>query len=79
MDTTPQDLNHLFEQLGIESSEENIDRFIAESMIPNNVLLYEADFWTESQKSFLKEAIDEDAQWSELIDHLDVLIRRSDT
>ncbi len=52
MDTTPQDLNHLFEQLGIESSEENIDRFIAESMIPNNVLLYEADFWTESQKVF---------------------------
>lgn len=76
MDTTPQDLSHLFEQLGIDNSEDNIDKFIADNQIPNNVLISQANFWNESQKSFLKEAIDEDAQWSELIDHLDVLIRR---
>lgn len=76
MDTTPQDFSHLFEQLGIDSSESNIDKFIAEHKIPNNVLLSQADFWNESQKSFLKEAIEEDAQWSELIDHLDTLMRK---
>ena len=76
MDTTPQDLSHLFEQLGIDNSEDNIDKFIADNQIPKNVLISQADFWNESQKSFLREAIEEDAQWSELIDHLDVLIRR---
>lgn len=76
MDTTPQDLSHLFDQLGIDSSEENIDKFIADNQIPKNVLISQAGFWSESQKSFLREAIDEDAQWSELIDHLDALIRR---
>ena len=76
MDTTPQDLSHLFEQLGLDNSESNIDKFITEHQIPNNVLLCQADFWNESQKSFLKEAIEEDAQWSEVIDHLDALIRR---
>ncbi|MEC4727033.1 DUF2789 domain-containing protein [Shewanella sp. D64] len=76
MDTTPQDLSHLFDQLGIDSSEENIDKFIADNQIPKNVLISQAVFWSESQKSFLREAIDEDAQWSELIDHLDALIRR---
>jgi hypothetical protein len=76
MDTTPQDLSHLFEQLGIDNSADNIDKFIASKQIPANVLICQAEFWSESQKSFLREAIEEDAQWSELIDQLDALIRK---
>ena len=76
MDTTPQDLSHLFEQLGLDNSEGSIDEFIANNQIAKNVLISQADFWNESQKSFLREAIEEDAQWSELIDHLDAMIRR---
>jgi len=76
MDTTPQDLSHLFEQLGLENSEENIDKFISSHTVPDKVLIFEADIWNESQKSFLKESIEEDAQWSELIDHLDAQLRK---
>ncbi|QFU23695.1 DUF2789 domain-containing protein [Shewanella eurypsychrophilus] len=75
MDTTPQDLSHLFEQLGLDNSDENIERFITSHTIPANILLCQAEFWNESQKSFLKESIEEDAQWSELIDHLDAQLR----
>ena len=75
MDTTPQDLSHLFDQLGLDNSEQSIDTFIANHTIPSHILLCQADFWNDSQKSFLKEAIEEDAQWSELIDHLDAQLR----
>lgn len=75
MDTTPQDLSHLFEQLGLDSSEKGIESFIGSHSIPKNVHLFQADFWNDSQKSFLKEALEEDAQWSEVIDHLDALLR----
>ncbi len=75
MDTTPQDLSHLFEQLGLDNSAKGIDNFIATHTIPANVRLFQADIWNDSQKSFLKEALEEDAQWSELIDHLDAQLR----
>ncbi len=76
MDTTPQDLSHLFEQLGLENSEESIEKFISSNTILDKVLIFQADIWNESQKSFLKESIEEDAQWSELIDHLDAQLRK---
>ncbi|WP_299787606.1 DUF2789 domain-containing protein [uncultured Shewanella sp.] len=76
MDTTPQDLSHLFEQLGLENSEESIAEFISKYKIPDDVLLTQAEFWNDSQRCFLKESLEEDAQWSELIDHLDTQLRK---
>ncbi|TBT33456.1 DUF2789 family protein, partial [Vibrio parahaemolyticus] len=35
----------------------------------------EASFWTHSQAAFLKQAIEEDADWAELVDQLDVMLR----
>ncbi|NMU76583.1 DUF2789 family protein, partial [Vibrio parahaemolyticus] len=32
-------------------------------------------FWTMSQANFLKQAIEEDADWAELVDQLDVMLR----
>ena len=37
--------------------------------------LHEASFWTMSQANFLKQAIEEDADWAELVDQLDVMLR----
>ncbi|MHC6803479.1 DUF2789 family protein, partial [Vibrio antiquarius] len=37
--------------------------------------LHEASFWTSSQATFLKQAIEEDADWAELVDQLDVMLR----
>jgi len=76
MDTAPQDISHLFEQLGLDNSQEAIDTFISSHVIDSHVLLSEASFWNISQQSFLKEALEEDAQWSQVIDQLDTLLRR---
>lgn len=76
MDTTPAILTHLFDQLGLMSSTEEIERFIDSHTLDDNIHLHQADFWSLSQKNFLKEALDEDAQWSGATDCLDTLLRK---
>ena len=61
----------LFTQLGIDSSEEGMDAFIEEHKGMNQSRhIEEAPFWNDSQAAFLKQAIDEDAQWVVVIDEL---------
>jgi hypothetical protein len=77
MDTTKTNLSHLFQQLGLSHGAEDIARFIATHSLDKHTLLANADFWTNAQKAFLNEALNEDAQWSEIIDQLDVMLRQS--
>ncbi|MCK8047080.1 DUF2789 domain-containing protein [Shewanella sp. 1CM18E] len=77
MDTTPQDLSHLFLQLGLANDQSAIEQFIDDHQLPDNILLHQANFWSPSQKHFLVESFNEDAQWTEVIDHLDTLLRKS--
>jgi len=65
-------INDLFAQLGLDSSDEAIDKFIAEHSLDKNTSLTDADFWTESQRAFLKEEWKLDAAWVEIIDDLNV-------
>mgnify|MGYP001182333735 FL=1 len=44
----------------------------------NQTLLPEAPFWNRAQADFLRDALWNDADWSEAIDELDVLLRRPD-
>lgn len=76
MDTTPLDLSHLFEQLGLENGQSAIDNFIVCHKIKEQIHLTQADFWNDAQRAFLQESIEEDAQWSEVIDLLDTLLRK---
>ncbi|ASK68595.1 MULTISPECIES: DUF2789 domain-containing protein [Shewanella] len=76
MDTTPVDLSHLFEQLGLANQAQAIGQFIATHQLPPDTHLTEAPFWTQAQKSFLTEALEADAQWTELIEQLDVQLRK---
>ncbi|WP_308303187.1 DUF2789 domain-containing protein [Shewanella sp. GutCb] len=76
MDTTPLDLEHLFQQLGLPSDAKAIELFIRKHTITKGLLIHQAGFWTISQQHFLAEALAEDAQWSDLIDHLDTLLRK---
>ena len=70
-------LTSLFKQLGLETTNEAIKDFISRNRpVPNNLALHEAKFWSESQASFLKEAIEQDADWAEIVDELNVLLRR---
>lgn len=67
----------LFEQLGLGSSPREIDEFIDAHRHPRDTTPpHQASFWTQAQASFLREAIEEDADWAELVDQLDVMLRK---
>lgn len=67
---------HLFAQLGLPSDEAAIERFIAShAPLPGNVALSEADFWSPSQAEFLAGEVAFDADWAEVVDQLDALLR----
>ncbi len=69
-------LNNLFAQLGLPDSDNDIDLFIQQHCpIPENISIEEAEFWSNSQSQFLKEALIEDSDWVEVIDQLDVRLR----
>lgn len=70
-------LETLFEQLGLPSSHNDIQRFIEHysQQLDHASPLHKADFWNHSQSAFLKEAKEEDADWAEVVDQLDNLLR----
>lgn len=68
-------LSSLFDQLGLESSLEAMEQFISEHTFQDGQAIYEAPFWSQSQKNFLKQALECDADWSELVDQLAVLLK----
>jgi uncharacterized protein involved in type VI secretion and phage assembly len=76
METNNHSIASLFDQLGLDSTEQAIQDFISRnSPLPAGVELYDADFWSSAQASFLKQAKDEDADWAEIVDHLDAMLR----
>ena len=65
-------MSELFAQLGLDSSDEAIDKFIADNQLSSEEKLIEADVWTDSQRMFLQEEWQKDAAWVEVIDDLNV-------
>ncbi|GAB6264220.1 DUF2789 domain-containing protein [Photobacterium sp. CCB-ST2H9] len=76
METFSHDLPSLFNQLGLNSSKESIESFIRDHHLQQNETITQADFWQPSQRRFLNESIAEDADWCEVIDQLDTLLRK---
>ena len=69
-------LTSLFDQLGLDSTDQAIEDFIIRNKpLPGNRDLYKADFWNPSQASFLQQAKDEDADWAEIVDQLNTMLR----
>lgn len=61
----------LFEQLGLESSNEAIAKFIETHQLDTNVSLIHAPYWNDSQRQFLTNKIKtDDAAWTIIIDQL---------
>jgi hypothetical protein len=76
METNLHTMNNLFAQLGLPAEPGAIDDFIARHRpLDNDVALYRAPFWTNSQREFLKEEIIEDADWASVIDDLNGRLR----
>ena len=76
MEASMHTMTNLFEQLGLPSDDEAIDAFIARHRpLDPATRLSEAPFWNPAQASFLSDEILEDADWAEIVDQLDVLLR----
>jgi hypothetical protein len=76
MDFSFHSLNALFQQLGLPAEDADIDIFIRDHTLKSGTRLVDADFWTEAQSGFLQEALDEDADWTEIVDQLDSRLRQ---
>ncbi|CAG21311.1 MULTISPECIES: DUF2789 domain-containing protein [Photobacterium] len=76
METFNHNLSNLFSQLGLNNSQSFIESFLCEHHLEQNETLTEASFWQPAQKRFLKESQEQDADWSEVIDQLDTLLRK---
>lgn len=75
MDMTTHDIATLFAQLGLDNSPSAIKAFVASHKIPADISLAQASFWTSAQANFLTENLKQDADWSDVIDQLNVLLR----
>lgn len=68
-------LGDLFRQLGLPDDPASIEDFIARHRpLPAGVAIAEAPFWSPSQAQFLREEINDDADWAELVDSLGSLL-----
>lgn len=74
MDNTHHQFHDLFEQLGLPSDEASVRQFCAEHSLREGEKLSEAEFWSEAQRQFIKDALIADADWVLTIDQLNTAL-----
>ena len=72
MDTTENDLSHLFLQLGLSGESHDIDRFVAAHRLAEGMSMLHAPFWTPAQAAFLSQSMAQDSDWTTVVDGLAV-------
>jgi len=65
-------MENLFLQLGLNNSEQAISGFIGAHRLAKETSLEQASFWSTSQAQFIKECLDFDSDWAEVVDQLNV-------
>ena len=76
MELSTHTLRDLFLQLGLPGEQPDIDQFVAAHRpLANSIALADASFWNPAQAQFLREEIGEDADWAEVVDQLNVMLR----
>ncbi|AXY55671.1 DUF2789 domain-containing protein [Acinetobacter chinensis] len=70
MSQTRPRMTNLFEQLGLDSSEEGIQTFIENHQMDASMSITQAPFWTDAQRQFLSEKIQSDGEWATVVDQL---------
>ena len=67
----------LFAQLGLPSDGPAIQDFIAQhAPLDGGIRLHDAPFWKAANSRMLQEMTADDADWAELVDRLDLALRR---
>jgi hypothetical protein len=78
MDTLFHSMQELFAQLGLDDDPAAIRTFIAQHHpLPLEIRLFDAPFWSPSQRALIREKLQEDGDWSVLIDTLNSQLRAS--
>lgn len=72
METNQHDLSNLFRQLGYSGEARDIDVFVARHRLEAGTALADAVFWSPVQAHFLRRALADDSDWSEVVDELSV-------
>jgi hypothetical protein len=75
MDTSSHTIYSLFAQLGLPNSDAAIAAFVSNNHLPRDIPLANAAFWSSGQAQFIREAIEQDADWAEVVDYLDAQLR----
>ncbi|MCV2883259.1 DUF2789 domain-containing protein [Aestuariibacter sp. AA17] len=76
LSNTHMSINDLFTQLGLPSNDKAVDNFIDKHRgLPQSTRLEDAPFWSASQAAFIEGALNEDAEWAEAIDQLNMRLR----
>ena len=70
MDETTPCMTTLFQQLGLDESEQAIAEFIRTQQLPADVTIANAPYWTTAQRQFLSEQLTADAAWAIVVDQL---------
>lgn len=69
--------SELFRQLGLPSDMASIQSFLAQhSPLDSTIRLENAAFWSKAQSALLRDEILQDADWAEVIDQLNLALRR---
>lgn len=77
MEDSQHTFSELFAQLGLPADAASIEAFIAANApLPHRGALADAPFRTPAQALFLREALEADVDWAELIDLLDARLRQ---
>jgi len=74
MHTSEITMAQLFEQLGLDASDTAIAQFIKQHHLPEEILLKDAPFWTESQRQFIHDSFRQDSDWVVIVDQLNTLL-----
>ncbi len=73
MEAHVHDLTALLNQLGLSS----LDSLLAQhAPLDESTSLADAPFWNSAQASFLREQLHRDADWAEVVDQLNLLLRQ---
>jgi Protein of unknown function (DUF2789) len=76
MNLEPLTMNSLFGQLGLMNTDSAIIDFLRRhSPMLMTVPLHKSSLWNLSQAAFLRQAIEDDADWCALVDQLDARLR----
>lgn len=76
MNTQQHTMADLFDQLGLPSTEADIQKFIDSNRpLDAETFLSDAPFWNSNQAKFLREQILIDADWAVVVDELNTSLR----